>query len=177
MKKIILISVLILSLCLLASCSNNKAPNVPEGMTLSENEAVDYYLYYPEKWTVDRNDGMVSVYVSDKDRSNVSVTAFTAPSNVNNIEDYLNSDYLGYVESNFPELEMITAGEESTLGGVDSRRYVFSANIAGGDYKFMQNITYRYGYIYIFTYTSTLDLFDTHIDEVTKIIEEFEFKN
>lgn len=177
MKKFIALIALVLALACFVSCAKEKDPSIPEGMTVSENDAVDYYLYYPEEWTVDRNDGMVSVYVSDTDRSNVSVTAFTAPADVSNIEDYLNNDYLGYVESNFPELEMLTSAEIATLGGVDSRRYVFTANIAGADYKFMQNITYRYGYIYIFTYTSTVELFDKHIDDVTKMAQEFEFKN
>lgn len=176
-KKIILVLTVISALLMLNSCAKDKDPNVPEGMTVSENEAVDYYLYYPEEWRLDRNDGMVSVYASEGDRSNVSVTAFTVPQGVTNIEEYLNSDYLGYVESNFPELEMLTEAEVSTLGGVESRKYVFTANIAGADYKFMQNITYRYGYVYIFTYTSTVDAFDTHIDDVTAMAEAFEFKN
>ena len=176
-KRLSFILILVLMLVFLTACAKEKNPDIPEGMTVSENEAVDYFLYYPEEWKINRNDGMVSVYASDNDRSNVSVTGFTAPADVSNVEDYLNNDYLGYVESNFPELEMLTSGEVSTLGGVDSRKYVFTANIAGGDYKFMQNITYRYGYIYIFTYTSSADMFDTHIDNVNKMAEAFEFKN
>lgn len=160
----------------LVSCGPKKDPDIPEGMTLSENEAVDFYLYYPEEWIVDRNDGMVSVRVSDKDRSNVSVTAFTAPSDVQNIEGYIKDEYIGLVEKNFTDLELLSDGEVATLGGVESRKFVYTATVAGESYKFLQNITYRYGYIYILTYTSTAEGFDSHIDEVNEIIDAFEFK-
>ncbi len=167
----------ILTLVTLVSCSAKKDPNIPDGMTYSENEAVDFYLYYPEEWILDRNDGMVSVRVSDKDRSNVSVTAFTAPSDVQNIEGYIKDEYIGLVEENFIDFTMLSEAEVSVLGGVESRRFVYTASVAGETYKFMQNITYRYGYIYIFTYTSTVEGFDTHIDEVNEISDAFEFKN
>lgn len=177
LKKFIALILALITLLALVSCTGKKDPNVPEGMTYSENEAVDFCLYYPEDWLLDRNDGMVSVRVSDKDRSNVSVTAFTAPADVKNIEDYIKDEYIGLVEENFLDFDMVSDAEVSTLGGVESRKFVYTASIAGETYKFMQNITYRYGYVYILTYTSTLEGFDSHIDEVNGIVDAFEFKN
>ena len=170
----IVLAALLICASLLTSCSSKKDPNVPDGMTIKENNAVEYYFYYPEEWVIDRNDGMVSVYVSDKDRSNVSVTTFTAPADIANVEDYLKEEYLGYVEENFTDMKILSDGEKVTLGNIDARKYVFTATVAGNEYKFMQIITYRY--VHILTYTSTASGFDTHIDDVNNIVKAFEFK-
>lgn len=178
MKRLFLVVLLMLSL-ILVSCSKEES-ELPEGMTYAENDAVDYILYYPEEWTLDRNDGMVNVYVSEKDHSNVSVTAFTAPSGVNSVDGYISmgeTNYFEHLKENFTDLELLSDGEETTLGTAPARQYVFSATVAGDEYKFRQIITYYYGYIYIFTYTSTLDAFDTHTEEVNSMAKEFTFKN
>ncbi len=175
LKRLFLVVLLIFTL---VSCSKEES-NIPEGMAYSENGAVDYYFYYPEEWTLDRNDGMVSVYANEKDHSNVSVTTFAAPDTVTSVDGYISmgeTNYLEHLKSNFTDLEMLSDGEETTLGGVPARQYVFTATVAGDEYKFRQIIAFRYGYIYIFTYTSTLDAFDTHTDDVNSIVKEFTFK-
>lgn len=178
MKKIWLITVALMLLITATSCSKNES-ELPEGMALLDNEAVDYYFYYPENWQADRNDGMVSAYVSDKDRSNVSVTTFAAPADVTSVDGYLamgDTTYFDHMKETFPDLEMLTDGEETTLSGVPARQYVFTATVAGDPYKFKQVITYYYGYIYMLTYTSTVEGFDTHTEEVNSIVNEFKFK-
>ena len=161
----------------MTSCAKDES-DLPEGMLLAENEAVDYQLYYPEDWQLDRNDGMISVYVSDKDRSNVSVTAFTASDDVASVDDYLSmgeTTYFDYVKETFSDLDIITDGEEITLSGVPARQYVFTATVAGDLYKFRQIIAYYYGEVYMLTYTSTAEGFDNHSEEVGKIISEVRF--
>lgn len=177
MKRLFLVVLLILAFTLV-SCSKEES-TMPDGMTYSENGAVDYYFYYPEEWTLDRNDGMVSAYVSEKDHSNVSVTAFTAPQGVNSVDGYISmgeTNYFDHLKENFTDITLLSDGEETTLGEVPARQYVFTATVAGDEYKFRQVVAYRYGYIYILTYTSTLDAFDLHTDDVNSIIKEFEFK-
>lgn len=176
MKKFIIV-IMALTLLITTSCAKKEDDGIPEGMTAVSTTLEDYTLYYPEGWSVDRSDGMVSVYVSDKDRSNVSVVAFNPSNNVTNVDDYLNmgdTSYFEHMKKTFPDLEMLSDGEETTLGGVPARQYVFTATVAGEPYKFRQVIAYRYE-IYMLTYTSTLEGFDTHTDEVNKIISEFKF--
>lgn len=178
MKKTALILAAVMLLITFTSCSKTES-DIPEGMALLDNEAVDYYFYYPKEWAADRNDGMVSAYVSEKDRSNVSVTTFAASADVTSVEGYLtmgDTTYFDHMRETFPDLEMLSDGEETSLGGVPAKQYVFTATIAGDAYKFRQVIAYRYGYIYILTYTSTKDGFDTHTDEVNSVIQEFKFK-
>lgn len=179
MKKITVVLIALLLLITASSCSKKEEGDIPEGMVALENDVTDFTLYYPEEWSVDRNDGMVSVYVSDKDRSNVSVTTFAASAEVTSVDAYLNmgdTTYFDHMKETFPDLEMLADGEETTLDGVPARQYVFTATVAGDAYKFKQVITYYYGYIYMLTYTSTTDGFDSHVDEVNSIISEFSFK-
>ena len=178
MKKTLLTILTVTLLITLSSCAKEET-DLPEGMALLDNGALDYYFYYPEGWTADRNDGMVSAYVSEKDRSNVSVTTFAASSEVYTVDDYLtmgDTTYFDHMKETFPDLEMITDGEETTLGSTPARQYVFTATVGGDLYKFRQVITYRGGDIFILTYTSTADAFDTHIDEVNSVVKEFKFK-
>lgn len=179
MKRYIALLLALLLAVSICSCSKKEESGLPDGMLLLDNGAIEYNFYYPDSWSVDRNDGMVSVYVSEKDRSNVSVVTFTANNDVYSVDDYLtmgDTTYFAHLESTFPDLEIITDGEETSLDSIPARQYVYTATVAGDAYKFRQIFTYRYGEIYIITYTSTLDGFDTHTDDVNRIISEFSFK-
>lgn len=179
MKKLILTVMALMLVITMTACSKKDSGDMPEGMALLDNDALEYLFYYPEEWHADRNDGMVSAYVSDKDRSNVSVTTFAASADVTSVDGYLSmgdTTYFANMKETFDDLEMISDGEETSLGGVPAKQYVFTATVAGETYKFRQIIAYRYGYIYMVTYTSTVEGFDEHTDEVNKIVKEFKFK-
>ena len=178
MKKYFLLMLALFALVLVTSCSKEET-DIPEGMKEIENDVVEYRLFYPENWQVDRNDGMVSVFVSDKDSSNLSVTTFAASDDVISVDDYLkmdNTSYFEYMKQTFPSVEMLSSGEEIALDGVPARQFVYTASVAGEEYKFRQIFAYRYGDIFIITFTSTVDGFDKHLDEVNAIIREFKFR-
>lgn len=175
-KKITALVIVLIMLLTMASCSK-KDPELPEGMALLESDAVDFLFYYPQGWTADRNDGMVSAYVSPVDRSNVSVTSFPADWDTTALDDYLTKTaYFDDLKATLPDLEMITDGEETTLGGIPARQYVFTATAAGESYKFRQIMAFLGNYVYVMTYTSTADTFDSHTDEVNRVVEEFRFR-
>ncbi len=181
MKKSIFTAVLAVILTLtLVSCSNKKEKDetLPEGFVRLENMGGEYTFAYPKSWIIDRNDGMVQLHVSEKDASGISVTAFAPPrEGMTTLEEYLKSDYLDHLKSTLPTLEVSPdAFEETTLGTKDARKIVFDATVSDKDYRFMQVITLNNdGYIYIFTYTSTPDVFKTHEDNVNKVLDTFSF--
>lgn len=175
-KKITALVIGMMMLLTMVSCSKQPS-ELPEGMALLESDAADFLFYYPQGWTADRNDGMLSAYVSPVDRSNVSVTSFPADWDTNTLDDYLTkSAYFDDLKATFSDFEMITDGEETTLGGVPARQYVFTATAAGESYKFRQIMAFLGNYVYVMTYTSTADTFDAHTDEVNRVVEEFRFK-
>ena len=65
---------------------------------------------------------------------------------------------------------------ETTLGGRNAMRYVFTATIGEGHYKVMQVIATYGNYYYVFTYTSLPENFDSHLEEVNGMIGVFEFR-
>ncbi len=179
-KKTLFILVFALVLTVsLVSCSDKKEDDtLPDGMLMTENAAGDYSFFYPEEWIVDRNDGMVMVHVSESDASSVSVSSFAPPrEGMTTLEDYLENGYVNHIKDSVANVEIDSENfTAATLSGRDARRIEFSATVGEKDFRFLQVITLNTdGYIYIVTYTSTPDFFETHLENVEKIITEFKF--
>ena len=73
-------------------------------------------------------------------------------------------------------LEMVEEGTDLLLGGQAAKRYIYTATMLDMNYRFMQVAAIKGGYVYLFTYTSTDDLYESHIEDVNNIIEHFSFK-
>ncbi len=177
MKKFLsILFVTFLCVLCLVSCSKGKDSDTPEGMVEAENKFVDYRFFYPENWLLDRNDGMISCHVSKDDASNVSVTAFALPE-MKPLEDYLKEEYMTYFKANFGDMEIVEDFTDTTLDTCPAKNIVFKATVGEKSYQFSQTIALgRDGYIYIITYTSTPEAFETHVEDVEKIVSEFRFK-
>ena len=114
-------------------CSCGKNDDAPKGMQTASSEFVDFNLYVPDSWTVDKTDGVISAYVAD-DKSNVSVTTFTPTKSYESVVDYI-SEYLKtlektYVGYKYVEKESIIPTVDNpetgvTLGGVNATRIVY----------------------------------------------------
>lgn len=181
--KITLVIILVFaSAVAIVSCGKND--DAPKDMQRASSEFVNYVLFVPKTWTVDKTDGVISAYVAD-DKSNVSVTTFTPTRSYDSVVDYteeylktLEKTYVGYEyiekESLIPTAEKLETG--ITLGGVNATRLVYKLSQGDTVYKIMQVIISAKGYVYTLTYTALADKYDTHVDDVAKIIAEFKFK-
>lgn len=65
---------------------------------------------------------------------------------------------------------------EIDFGTEKGARYVFEAKVLGESYRFMQVFAIHTERLYIFTYTSNEEFYETHKIEVEYIISYFEFK-
>ena len=180
--KAILAVILLLSMAVLAvSCGQNS--DVPKGMQQIESEFVDYKFYVPSTWTVDKTSGFLSAYVPD-DKSNVSMMTMTATRAYADVGEYLD-EYLAELKNTYVGFEYIAAeslvptAEKPktglTLGGKEAARLVYRIAVGDTVYKYMQVITSSGYYIYTLTYTALEEKFDSHIEDVNKIITEFKF--
>lgn len=180
-----------LFLTFFVSCGKPEDQWQPAGMKLASSDKVDYKLWVPEEWTVDMSTGITAAYVSSSDRSNVTLTAFslTEGDNYMSISEYW-SKYKEELEKTFPDIEVIDTGEEGEsdaleeendfgvtmlIDGVAAKKYVYTATVTGSSYKFMQVIFIHEGYVYLLTYTALPNVYDSHTEEVGKIIENFRF--
>ncbi len=89
-------------------------------------------------------------------------------------------EYWDYYEKNFaltfPDMTYSVKGENLLLSGIAAKRYVYTATVTGKPYRFMQVVAMKGGAVYIFTYTSTEELFDSHLEEVEQILGYLEIK-
>ena len=129
----------------------------------------------PTQWNVSTVTGNSTIaYYSIDDRSIVLVAAYVPEEGLESIDKFWE-----YTEQKYKDIYgdyVFVEKGETTLGGRNAMRYVFTATIGEGHYKVMQVIaTYR-NYYYVFTYTALPENYDAHLEEVNGMIGVFEFR-
>ena len=174
-KKIIsIIALLAIAAAVFSGCSK-KDPSVPDGMKLaSDPELATYTFFVPESWSIDTQNSSTRAYCSGTDRSFIMVMTGEM--------QYTDSTVDGWWESGLSELkalyqnfELSVEGEETELGGVAAKKYVYSGDFDGTSFKYTQVAAIKSGVIYIITYGATADKWDGHSDEVASMIANFRF--
>ena len=135
---------------------------------------------------------MTSVYVSDLDFSNITITAFTADTRyTENLILYLEEYYCKQLEGNLKDFKAETAADDKlvyqtmTIDGCPALAFNYTASVY--DVKEEKNISYgyrvwliRYGaYIYHVQYCAKNaeenNLFQTHYDQAETIATGIQF--
>lgn len=102
----------------------------------------------------------------------------TAPAKRSEREVYIDRFWAKCVISYTNELngfKIIEQGEKTKLGGLEAKKYVYTAVYEGVEYKNMKIVTEFGGLMYIFEYTATSEKYDGNLDEIKWIISEFKF--
>ena len=176
MKKLLSVF-LILVICIGAfvGCSSERTKGAPNGMkAVKSDDTLSYNLYIPAAWIQDLSTGAVSAYCSSADLSNVSMTQFTL-SNKFSLSEQVEV-YLEGLKNTFSDFTIDEKYPENvTLDGVAASKIEYTATLAGDQYKFMNIICVVGAEMYIFTYTSTVDLYDSHLEDVQSILDNFAF--
>ncbi len=182
MKRIISILLLLVMLVTSLTACGNSDSDVPAGMKLASDPEINHYnLYVPTAWTVDMSTGITSAYVSSVDKSNISVS-YGVPQE-HTVKEFWENNKAHY-ESVFEEFTVLDEGTNSKLGEYDAARYNYTAKYEGKEYQFLQYITIRGAYVFIFTYTAENEEseilgyvpFEKNLEEVMTVVENFEFK-
>ncbi len=153
--------------------------NAPEGMREISLEGIhEYSLFVPDAWRTDMQSGIVSAYVSETDRSNISLAHYYPPSGVNTIAEFfaaLGTSYSSLYE-NFEVLHQHGEGDEPiAIGGREGALYLMRGTHGGVDYRVMQIFFVKSSNIYVFTYPATDAVFDTHKPTVDDIVAKITF--
>jgi hypothetical protein len=148
--------------------------DAPDGMKLASNDDVAYRFYVPSTWTLDVSLPTSSAYVSESDRSNVNVTVYMPEATQMTAEEYWSQceQQLSSVLDDYTLLSTTPA----TLDTRPANTYVYTATIGGNLYRFAQTVASYRGMVYTLTYTAAEDVFDSHLDELGKMIAAFEFR-
>ena len=176
MKKIIAL-ILTTIFCLTAFCGCVSNKNfAPDGMkVLESSDKLDYNIYIPASWIQDLSTGVVSAYYSASDLSNISMTQFNLET-LDTLQNYVDK-YVKDLEENLKDFKLAEGFPKKTLlDKVEAYKLEYTATLAGNEYKYMQFICINRATIYYFTYTAMVDAYDSHTEDVQKIIDNFSFK-
>lgn len=161
------------------SRSANAETSAPDysGGTLESADG-DYSFVCPAGWGVIKNDGMPVVAPKDAGAS-VSVTAFSLPNEKLSYGayDYWKeySEELKSVLNGFTVTKEYEKEDEPKLGGVVAARKEYSATLDGAEYKYIQIICIRNGYVYSVLFTSNAAEYDTYAPALDGIVSSFRF--
>ena len=177
MKRISVVALILaaaLSLFAFVSCGEKEEVKAPDGMKLASGEDVDYYMYVPKTWRVDRSDLYTSAYFSSGDATSISATAYGVTGGVATLEEWWKSfcEEASAVYGEFKEVDT----KKAKLGGIEGQEYTFTAKLGEQQYNYIITAVIKDYYVYYVTYTSTPDYYEDHLEERTAVIESFEFK-
>ncbi len=173
---------LVLSMCMitvlmlsLGSCTGTSEAHM--GFKVISTDINDFNLEVPSEWTVTSQNGYVSATANGEsgDESNISVMSSVLNGEFTTPEQYFDSLISSYTEL-YDNVEVVGRDIDTKLGENNAKKYVFTGDILGQSYKFMQVLCVYGERIYIFTYTSTEQYYEVHQTEVQYILEYFAFK-
>ena len=170
MKKIISIILVLCMMISFASCAGDD--ETPDGMKNLAGENDAYCFYVPQSWV--ENKFGTGAYYSTVDTSNIAIAAYSG-------EDYETSseyweDFKSKVGDISTEFEVITAEEKKIISERNALQYVYTMTTGGVKYKVQQIFVAYSNIMYVITYTATEENFDSHTEDIQKILDEFRFK-
>lgn len=143
--------------------------NAPEGMKLASNKKIVLYsLYVPSEWVIKEQTAMTMAYVSEENKSSVSVMQWNLTEDSRTIEMWWENYHKKEVSESFDSFNLIEEGAEYKLDQRDARTYTYTVTIAGTTYKYFVVAAIDQGSIHVLTYTSTEALYE----ETLKVVRE-----
>lgn len=198
MKKSLftLICLLTSLLLILSGCSESEAP---DGYQNVASDRESFYFYVPTTWVSNTSGGTASAYYSSDDYSNVSFTCMVIdPGEMDDLQEYMDIT-LAELEAVLPDFRKFTTVEVPvsdgtaedtsapetivgtvvtpvTIDGRETIAFEYECTLSGQSYSYMQVVTMKDDFFYIFTYTSLTENYEKHLDEVNQIVAYITFK-
>ena len=157
---------------------------IPSDMQAIAGEAGDYDLIVPNEWLVETTVGMTSAYVEDTARSSVTVTANELTAELTSIEAYWDM-FAEEFAATFADFAMVDAepsdvvvgsAYEDTTRHTEALKYRYTATVGGVKYQWMQVLCLRGATMYIITYTSTAESYESNLEDVNAILSHLYFR-
>ena len=176
MKRLLsVIALLMVPVLFLAGCGDKTPSDIPDGYQLASNDDCDYLFYVPETWVVDNQTLYTSTYYSAGDSSGISVTAYGMNFEDEAVEDWWNG-YEAQFNEAFESYELLST-EDATLGGVEGKKFTYTAKMADKQYNFICIAVVKNEYVYYMLYTSTPEYYENHLETLDEVVSYFEFKD
>lgn len=185
-------------LFLLSACGKGDGAEVIEGFKNitkdfeDTDKLVDFKFYVPDHWIVDMSTGVIAAKYSEDDPSNITVSVFSISEDIEKLFEKMLFEYEGD-EENKPNLidacfnyyleglnEIFTdfkleSSNSSLLDGKPAKKYVYTAKLLKNEYKYLQVFCVKDDNLYVITFTSTANRFNTHQKVVEQMLGHFKF--
>lgn len=150
---------------------------VPAGMQQASGDDMPFRMFVPTQWKVGSSDGAVTAYSED------ASVSFTQAFYSDLVKDGKNPTLTEYYESFLPsmresikELAFLTEAEDLLIDGTfPAKKYIYTGTVGGVSCKFMQVVFYVEKDLYLFTFTSAADNYQTYEESVNKILSNLLF--
>lgn len=154
-----------------------KIPDVdtPDGMRLVTTNDVPYRFFAPTDWLWEEGSAASTVYVSEEDRSNVSVIGYVPDDEGYSVADYWESCEKHYKDALDDYVLTATDGEQ-TMGGRRATVYEFTYSLGGVTYKCRQTVCVFSYMIVTMTYTALEENYDAHLADAEAMQAAFAFR-
>jgi len=148
----------------------------PEGMKLISTDERAYRFFVPTEWKVNIRTEATAAYVDETDgtRSNVSVQMYMTGDESQTVEQYWSLCEQSYKEI-FSHYQLVSS-DEIQMDGIKAGKYVYDVATGGIEYRQLQAIVKKGAMFYVVTYTASPECFDSHLDDVQKMIESFDIR-
>lgn len=148
----------------------------PDGMKLVSTEERAYRFFVPVAWKVNVRTEATAAYIDEQNgsRSNVSVQMYMTADERQTVDEYWALCEKSYKEI-FASFNLISS-DEIKMDGINASKYVYDVTSGGREYRQMQAIVKKGAMFYVVTYTASPDVFDSHLADVDKMIENFDIR-
>ena len=172
MKKISLILAAVMLLTVLLTACQKRDPSIPDGMQRINSETIGCDLFVPEGWTESMSTGAVGAFCSNADSTNVTVMAWNVDASTT--LDTWWETYRDEFDQVFDEFKLENT-ESTTLGGVAAKKYTYTAKLGENEFSYVQCACLHWGMVYVLTFTTTPDKYESHAEEFSDMITYFQF--
>ena len=177
MKRFLIATLAILMLLTtvlgLSSCA--KDDGTPDGMQNVAIADVPFALYVPESWISQASSGISGARASNTDTTNVTVTMYMPDTDMT-AETYWQEKCLPEFTAAFSAFTVVEEGTDTTLGGVNAKKYVFTFEMDGVKYQLIQIIVVEGSMVYTLQYHATETNYPNHTDVFESIRSAFRFR-
>lgn len=159
-----------------------------ESGVTTNNDYVNYTFEYPKSWTIERNDGMISLKSSEEDKNErvtLSCTSYDTYDPQMTVLKYWDGDGTEQNPGYYNQLKETLGGsfteilrKELKLGntGSPALKVTYSAKLADKEYRFSHIVSVMEGTVYCFTYTALPEAFETWESALTHAATTFKLK-
>lgn len=145
----------------------------PADMKIASSDKLEYRLYVPQTWVCNSQSERAEAYYPESGKPNVTVTSYS-PDRSMTAKEYFEKCEERY-ETAFGWYTFISS-EERTVAGKNAQIYTYSVSASGEKLRIMQAVLVYNDMVYSITYTALDSSFDSHMDDISAILDAFIFR-